>query len=235
MDNIALVTGASRGLGAEVALSLGALGMRVAINYRVNSEAASEVADMLGDSMTIRADVSDPAAVDAMTASVRDHYGRLDVLVINAGITRDALLPRVKETDWDKVMDVNLKGSFNLCRSCVPLMKESDGGHIILISSRSALKGKAGQAAYAAAKAALLGMGVSLARELAQDNIRVNTIIPPYIDTDMGMESEQAMEMAQAQSVLGTIGDTAEVASFIAWLASTERITGQVFTLDSRI
>jgi len=231
----ALVTGGSKGLGAEIALALGGLGMRVAVNYRTDSSAAGEVADMLGDdALLINADVSDLEAAEAMAGMLRARFGGLGVLVCNAGITRDSLLPRATEDDWDAVIGTNLKGCYNVCRACVPLMTE-EGGHIVLVSSRSGLKGKAGQAAYASSKAALIGFGLSLARELAPDNIRVNMVVPPYMDTDMGAEAVKAMDMARGDSLLDAIGDTSEVASFITWLVNTERITGQVFTLDSRI
>ena len=161
-------------------------------------------------------------------------WGRLDLLVNNAGISRDALMPRTTLEDWDAHMDVNLRGPFNMTRALGGLMASNGGGHIINVSSRSAQAGKAGQAAYSASKAALIGFTLSAARELAPAGIRVNAVLPGYLPTDMGRAAPLAMEAARGQSLLGCLGDPQEVASFIGWLAGTSAVTGQVFSIDSR-
>ncbi len=230
---VALITGGSRGLGAEVARAFGRAGYGVAVNYRGHRDGADEVAGSVGgDAAALKADVGSPADVESMAQAIKDRWGRLDVLVNNAGIVRDALFVRQDEADWDEIMRVNLKGCFNVVRACVPLME--GGGHIINVSSRTALAGKPGQAAYSASKAALLGFTRSLAKELAQMGIRVNALMPGYLPTDMGRSARAAMERARGESMLGSLSDPAEAASFVLWLAGTENITGQVFVLDSR-
>jgi 3-oxoacyl-[acyl-carrier protein] reductase len=170
-----------------------------------------------------------------MASEIGGRWGRLDVLVNNAGITRDGLLVMFREDDWDRVQGVNLTGPFLTTRACVPLMEKAGGGHIVNIASRSGTKGKAGQSAYSASKAGLVGLTFTAARELGPGNIRVNAVLPGYLPTDMGASSENAMAMAREHSALGRLADPAETASFIAWLVGTAGITGRVFDLDSRL
>jgi 3-oxoacyl-[acyl-carrier protein] reductase len=232
----ALITGASRGLGAATARTLARAGYAVAVNYLGSEEAARGIVRELGGgAVAVRADVADPAQVRAMVRELEDRWRRLDVLVNNAGVTKDSLLVRLTEKDWDRVIAVNLSGPFHVLREVTPLMVRSGGGHVINIASRSGTKGKAGQSAYAASKAGLVGLTVTAACELGPLNIRVNAVLPGYMPTDMGAGAEDAMEAARAHSALGRLADVEEPASFIAWLAGTEGITGRVFDLDSRL
>jgi len=235
MQRTALVTGGSRGLGREVCLALGRAGYSVAVNYIQADEKARELSGEIGDCLLLKGDVSDPAAVGAMADEVKEKWGRLDVLVNNAGITADSLIVKLKEENWDRVLGVNLKGPFNTIRAFTPLMQESGGGHIVNIASRTAVRGLKGGAAYTASKAALLGLTVSAAQELAEYNIRVNALHPGFMPTDMADLSELAMQTAKEQSLLGRLSEPRDVAAFIMWLLSTTNVTGQVFTLDSRL
>lgn len=232
----ALITGASRGLGAEAALAIAAAGYAVIINYKSDESAASGVARGCGGNAIIhRADVGDPAAVIEMADMIDRKFGRLDAIINNAGISRDSLIIKTSDADWDAVMDANLKGAFNVIKNLSPLMIRSGGGHIINVSSRSGLRGKAGQAAYSSAKAALIGLTVNAALELSVYNIRVNAVLPGYMATGMGRANESAMKTAIDASLLKKPSSPTEAAGFIAWLIGTGAITGQAFTLDSRI
>jgi len=235
MQRTALITGGSRGLGRAVALALASGGYRVAINYLKSDKEAEAVLKSMGEALPLKADVSDSASVVTMASEIKKKWGRLDVLINNAGVTVDTLFVKLKEEDWDRVLGTNLKGCFNTIKAFSPLIKESGGGHIINISSISGTRGKAGQAAYSASKAALLGLTVSAARELSEYNIRVNAVLPGYMPTDMGSGAEKAMDEARKKSLIGKLSDPKEVAGFIAWLAGTESVTGQVFTIDSRV
>lgn len=233
---IALITGASRGLGRELALRLSNAGYRVIINYlRPRGNAEEIVPPDCYDSIAIRADVGDANAVRQMKDTIEDRYGRLDVIINNAGITRDGLLINYSEKDWDEVMRINLKGCYNVIKHLAPLMVDSGGGNIINIASRSGLRGKTGQAAYSASKAAIIGMTYSLARELAPHNIKVNCIIPGYMPTDMGMKSIKALEMAEKESVMNKLTEIGDVALFVEAILRANSITGQVFSIDSRL
>lgn len=233
---VALVTGASKGLGSEIALALGREGYLVVAAYHKDREGAESVVRVIGGgSRVVGVDVSSEREVDALAGDIKKTEGRLDLLVNNAGITSDSLLVRTAPEDWDRVMRVNLLGCANTVRSCATLLNASGGGHVINVSSRSGVIGKAGQAAYSASKAALLGLTMGQAVELAEDNIRVNAIIPGYMPTAMGRGANAAMERAKEDSLLGQLADPEEAASFVVWLASTDRITGQAFGLDSRI
>lgn len=230
----ALITGASRGLGRAIALSLASSGYDLAVNYRASEAEARDVASKAGGrSFAIRADVSDAASVLAMAAALKERFTHLDVLVNNAGISRDALLVKTTEDDWDAVLATNLKGCFNTVRALAPLML--DGAHIINVSSWSGLKGKPGQAAYSASKAALIGLTRTLARELGPDGIRVNALLPGYMPTGMGVAASDAMDAAMKASALGALCDPNEAARLVLWLVGTGSITGQLFTLDSRV
>ena len=236
MVRVALVTGASRGLGREIALALAGRGHAVFVNYLSAEREAAEVVRKAGsDAVAVKADVADPGQVQAMADRISQEAGRLDVIVNNAGVTKDNLLLRQSEKEWDLLLRTNLNGCFHVIRSLAPLMAKSGGGHIVNISSRSGLIGKAGQAAYSAAKAALLGVTRTSAAELAMYNICVNAVLPGYMKTEMGTSAEKAIEAAKEASLLKRLSDTAEVADFIAYLVGTESVTGQVFSLDSRV
>lgn len=229
-----LITGASRGLGREIALTLGRQGYAVAINYYASEKEALELSKSLGNAIAIKADVGDMNQVIEMEKELRKRWGRLDALINNAGIAKDSLLIKTEEAEWDEVIRINLKGAFNTINVLTSLMIESGGGHIINISSRSGLRGKEGQAGYSASKAGLIGLTLSAAKELGRHNIRVNAILPGYMPTRMGLKADEAMRQAKEASLLGRLSDTKEVSGFISWLLQTETITGQVFSLDSR-
>lgn len=232
---VAVITGASRGLGREISVTLSKEGYYVAVNYKGSPGEAEEVVRLAGDrSVAIRADVGSLREVKAMSQEVSKRWGRVDALINNAGIARDGLLINYPEGDWDEVMRVNLKGCFNTVKSFVPLMIQSGGGHIVNISSRSS-RGKAGQTAYSASKASILGLTATLAKELADYNIRVNSILPGYMATGMGEKAKGAMTKAMQESVMGCLSSLEEVSGFVASLLSTKNITGQTFGLDSRI
>lgn len=233
---VAIVTGGSRGLGRETALALGRAGYGVAVNYRINETAAREVAGLIGEhALCVRADVGDAGEVRAMANEVDERFGRLDALINNAGRTTDALLVRTTVDVWDELMAVNLKGPFNTIKSFTPLMKRSGGGHILNVSSYTALKGRAGQAAYGASKAALLGLTRVAAMELAMYNIKVNALVPGYMPTGMGAGSAQAIKRAREESLVGMHSSAADVAGFIVMLMEFEGATGQIFALEGRV
>jgi 3-oxoacyl-[acyl-carrier protein] reductase len=233
-EQVAIVTGGAVGLGREIVVALSRNGCRVCVNYHSSRGAAARLIAELGDkAISAQADVGIRGEVSAMVDKVVDQWGRVDIVVNNAGVTRDALIIKQSEEDWDSVMAVHVKGVFNLIQTCVPHM--NCGGHIINISSYSGLKGKKGQAAYSAAKAALLGLTKSAALELAAHGIRVNAVLPGYMSTGMGSAAAGSLELARGESLLHTLSDPLEVARFIAYLVTTKTITGQIFIFDSRI
>jgi 3-oxoacyl-[acyl-carrier protein] reductase len=211
-------------------------GYSVAVNYLHSEKEAREIALGRGEQvLAVRADVGDPAEVEAMLAGIEEEFGRLDVVINNAGVTKDSLLIRQPEKEWDEVIRTNLTGCFHVIRAAAPLMAKSGGGHIINISSYSGVKGRAGQSAYSASKAALIGLTMTAARELAGQNIRVNAVLPGYMLTEMGAGSTKAMEQAKEESMLHALSDPAGVAQSIFAMAGMDYITGQVISLDSRI
>ncbi len=233
---ICLVTGSSRGLGKAVALAFGREGHRVVVHYRERAAEAEETASLLRESMVLGADVRNSAEVGALVGEVIKKWGRIDVLVNNAGITREALLIRTTERDFDEVAGVNLKGAFNLIRAVAPGMAERKRGHIINISSIAGIRGREGLAAYSASKAALAGLTLSAAKELGAYNIMVNAVLPGYMLTAMGTEAAgKARQAALRDSIVKDFSDPDRVARFICHLSGTTGITGQVFNLDSRI
>ena len=233
---VALITGASRGLGRQIALALSENGYSVSVNYRSSSAKAAQLMETTGrSSVALRADVGDSRQVRAIAEEIKREFGRLDVIINNAGITKDHLLLKQTELEWDSVIRTNLTGCFNVIRTLSPLMIESGGGHIINISSYSGLKGQPGQAAYSASKSALLGLTISAAQELSEYNIRVNAVLPGYMMTEMGAEAQKALEKVKNMSILKKLSQPREVADFILQLVKTENISGQIFNLDSRI
>lgn len=233
-NKVAVITGATGGLGKEIALAFYENRYMVVINYLESEKSAQEIVGAIGDTaMAVKADVSRFEDISKMAEFVYEKWGRADVLINNAGIAKDALLIKQNERDWDRIMGVNLKGAFNTIKAFAPLMR--NGGHIINISSYSGLKGKEGQAAYSASKAALIGLTKTAAIELAEYKIRVNAILPGYMPTKMGISADEALKRAKKASLLNTLSNPKEVARFIIYLAGTENITGQVFCLDSRI
>lgn len=233
---VALITGASRGLGRNIAVALARSGYHIAVNYLSSEKEAEETARRAGGgALPIRADVGDLKQVGEMIALLEGRFGRLDVLINNAGITRDKLLVRQSEAEWDSVLRTNLKGCFNVIRTAAPLMIKSGGGHIVNISSYSGVRGKAGQAAYSASKAAVIGLTYAAASELCVYNIRVNALLPGYLPAGMGPEATAAMEAAKEKSLMRELASPEEASEFVITLLNTEHITGQVFSLDSRI
>jgi 3-oxoacyl-[acyl-carrier protein] reductase len=233
-EKVVFITGATGGLGLPLVRTFADAGWRVAIQYHSAGERASAAAaEYPGRTLTVHAELGDRASVQTAVDSVFAAWGRLDVLINNAGITRDALLVRQQEADWDAVMAVNLTGVFHAIRAAARVM--TAGGSIVALSSYSGLKGKEGQAAYSSSKAALLGLVKTAALELGSSGIRVNAVLPGYLPVGMGPRAEAAMERAREDSALGCLSDPLEAAGFILHLAMMRSVTGQVFCLDSRI
>ncbi len=242
MENIeksALVTGASRGIGKAIALALAAKGYAVALNYAGNAAAAdavkAEIEAAGGKAFTIQGDVSKAEDVDRIFKTVKDEFGGLDVLVNNAGITRDGLLIRMKEESWDAVLDTDLKSTFLTTKAAAQIMMRKKKGAIVNIASVVGLMGNAGQANYAAAKAGVIGLTKACAKELAPRNVRVNAVAPGFIATDMTDVIPEKNKEVMLQSIpLGRMGQAEDVASAVCFLASDDAsyITGQVLKVD---
>ena len=235
----ALVTGASRGIGRAVALCLAAEGARVAINYAGNVKAAEEVKASVeaagGTAILCQADIADSAAVEAMVADVVKEFGAIDILVNNAGITRDTLLMRMKDEDFAKVLDTNLKGVFYCTKAVSKLMMKKRSGRIVNMASVVGLVGNAGQTNYAAAKAGVIGFSKSAAKELASRGITVNVVAPGFIGTDMTAGLPESVKEKMLTDIpLGRMGEPEDVASAVLFLASDQAsyITGQVVNVD---
>lgn len=230
----AVIIGGSGGLGSEVVRAFHDQGWRVAFSHCESRAAAGELAGALGPAVfTVRADITQPREVAAFAEEVRRRWGEVQALVNCAGATRDALLIRQREEEWDTVLHVNLRGVFSTMRAFAPLI--TGGGHIVNVTSLSASSGRRGQSAYGAAKAALIGLTFSAARELAGQGIRVNAVAPGYMATRMGTRAPAAMKNALNESLLSLLSDPEEVARFIVYLVTTRSVTGQLFCLDSRI
>lgn len=233
---VCLVTGSSRGLGKAIALSFGRKGHQVIIHYKDRDDEAGDVASQIKESLTIKADVRNFPEVKNLIDEVIKKWGRIDVLVNNAGITHEALLLRTSENDFDDVIATNLNGPFNFIRAAVPYMMKQKGGHIINISSIAGIKGTAGLSAYSASKAGLIGLTFAAAKELSRYNIMVNAVLPGYMLTDMGIDSSnRAKEKALEESLIKDFSHPENAAGFICYLSETTGITGQVFNLDSRV
>ena len=234
---VALVTGASRGIGRAIALQLAAEGAIVAAAARgANAQAVvDEIVAAGGQATAVPLEVTDADAVVAAVAGVVAAHGRLDILVSNAGITRDQLLLRMKRADWDEVIGTNLTAAFVLCQAALKPMLKQRGGRIIAISSVVGQMGNAGQANYAASKAGLIGFCKSLAREVGSRNVTVNAVSPGFVATDMTKAlSEGSQEQWTAQIPLGRLGTPADIAAAVCFLASDEAsyITGQVLAVN---
>ncbi|MCI7180427.1 MAG: 3-oxoacyl-[acyl-carrier-protein] reductase [Schaedlerella sp.] len=236
---IAVVTGASRGIGKAIALKLASLGASVVVNYNGSEERALQVKAEIEEQGTkasvYQCDVSDFESCETFIQDVIKEYGRIDILVNNAGITKDGLLMKISEEDFDKVLDTNLKGTFNTVRFVSRQMLKQKSGRIINMSSVVGVSGNAGQANYAASKAGVIGLTKSAARELASRGITVNAIAPGFIETDMTeVLSDKVKEACVGQIPLGKFGKPEDVANLAAFLASDEAgyITGQVIHVD---
>jgi len=236
---IALVTGGSRGIGRAVCLKLASMGATVGINFVSNSTAAEETLKQVetigGKGFMTRFDVADAEAVQENIKEIITIHGKVDILVNNAGITRDGLMARMKEDDWDSVLDTNLKGAFLCSKAVMRTMMKQRWGRIVNVSSVVGFVGNSGQVNYGAAKAGLTGLTKSMARELAGRNITVNCVAPGYIVTEMtdGL-TEDVQEALKAQIPMGTLGTPEDVAASVGFLASTDSnyVTGQTLHVN---
>jgi 3-oxoacyl-[acyl-carrier protein] reductase len=235
----ALVTGASRGIGRAIALRLATEGARVVVNYNTNAEAAASVAaeiQALGaQAEVVQGDVAAPTDVERLVRTALDKLGRIDVLVNNAGITRDTLIMRMSEEDWDSVLDTNLKSAFLVTKAALRPMLKQRAGRIVNITSISGVMGNAGQANYSASKAGLMGLTRSTAREVASRNITCNAIAAGVIDTEIWQGVPQAAIDAMLQMIpAGRKGTAEDIAEAVAFFASdgASYITGQVLNVD---
>ncbi|MCM3587152.1 3-oxoacyl-[acyl-carrier-protein] reductase [Mesobacillus maritimus] len=236
---VALVTGASRGIGREIALELAREGANVAINYAGSeakaAEVAAEIKEMGREAIAIQADVSSSESVESMVKQTIEAFGRLDILVNNAGITKDNLLMRMKEADWDDVINTNLKGVFLCTKAVTRQMMKQRSGRIINISSIVGVSGNAGQANYVAAKSGVIGLTKTTAKELASRGITVNAVAPGFITTDMTdqLTEETKSEMLK-QIPLARLGEPIDIAKTVLFLASEDSryMTGQTLHVD---
>ena len=238
-DRVAIVTGGSRGIGRAISLALAGAGATVVVNYRGNTAAAEEtlaaIAAMGGKAIAIQADVANSDDVKRLFSEVNTAYGRIDSLVNNAGITRDTLMMRMKDEDWDAVIDTNLKSQFLTTKAAISPMVRARSGRIINITSVVGLMGNAGQANYAAAKAGIIGFTKSVAREIGSRSVTVNAVAPGFIDTELtAVLSEDMREGLKKQIPLGRLGSPEDVAGLVVFLASDQAsyITGQTFNCD---
>lgn len=242
MENIektALVTGASRGIGRAIALALASKGFAVALNYAGSHDAAEavkkEIEDAGGKAFTVQGDVSKSEDVDRIFKTVKDEFGGLDVLVNNAGINRDALLIRMKESNWDDVIATDLKSDFLTTKAAAAMMMRKRKGSIINISSVVGIMGNIGQANYAAAKAGVIGLTKACAKEMAARNIRVNAVAPGFIETAMTDGIPEKIREGMIASIpMGRMGQPEDIARAVCFLAYDDAsyITGQVLVVD---
>ncbi len=237
---VALITGGSRGIGKAIAKKFAKEGYDIVINYVSESAELGKVKEEMienrnVDILFVKADVTNYNGCEEMIKEVINKFGRIDVLVNNAGITKDGLLMRMKEEDFDKVIEVNLKGTFNVTKNVIPYMMKQRSGKIVNISSVVGIGGNAGQANYAASKAGIIGFTKSVAKELASRNILANCVAPGFIKTDMtDVLSDAVKENINKQIPLNKMGEADEVANAVYFLASEENtyITGQVLNVD---
>ncbi len=239
-NRVVIVTGASRGLGKSIALCFGRSGDRVVVNYLSREQEAAVVVDEIqhlgGESFSSCADVGISVAVDKMISDTVERWGTVDILINNAGMTRDRVVLRMAENDWDDVIATNLSGPFHCVRAAAKVMVKQKQGHIINISSITGIQGREGQANYSASKAGLIGFTKACAQELGRFNIKVNALLPGYIPTDMGEKiSDAVLARILGENALGRISEPDEVADFVYRLSLMNNVSGQVFNLDSRV
>ncbi|KKI92572.1 3-oxoacyl-ACP reductase [Bacillus sp. SA1-12] len=238
-NKVALVTGASRGIGRAIALDLVKNGASVAVNYAGNEAKANEVVDEIkaggGNAFAIKADVGNSEEVTQMVKEVINQFGQLDILVNNAGITRDNLLMRMKDNEWDDVINTNLKGVFLCTKAVTRQMMKQRNGRIINITSVVGVSGNPGQANYVAAKAGVIGLTKTTAKELASRNITVNAVAPGFITTDMTDELSEEMKAEMLKQIpLAKLGEPSDIANIVTFLASdkSKYITGQTMHVN---
>lgn len=235
----AIITGASRGIGKAIALKLASLGANIVLNYRSSEKEAMEVENKIKEMgvevLSIKGDISKLEEVENLVMKAKEKFGTIDIMVNNAGITKDTLLLRMKEEDFDSVIDINLKGVFNCMKSITPIMIRQKHGKIINLSSVVGISGNAGQVNYAASKAGVIGMTKSLAKEVGSRGINVNAVAPGFIETDMTNElGDKFKEEAKKNIPLKRFGKPEDVAEVVAFLASesSNYVTGQVIHVD---
>ena len=235
----AVVTGAAKGIGKAIALKLASLGVNIVLNYRSSEDKAieteKEILSLGVEVLRIKGDISKPNDVENLIDCAKNKFGKIDIMVNNAGITKDTLLLRMKEEDFDSVINVNLKGVFNCLKAITPVMVKQKEGKIINLSSVVGLVGNAGQVNYAASKAGVIGMTKSLAKEIGSRGITVNAVAPGFIETDMtDVLGDRFKEEAKKSIPLKRLGKAEDVAEVVAFLASDSAnyITGQVIHVD---
>jgi 3-oxoacyl-[acyl-carrier protein] reductase len=231
---VVLVTGGARGIGEAISRELARAGARVAVGYRSGQEAADAVAAEIGGT-AIQGNVGDPAEAQAVIERVEGELGDVDVLVNNAGVTRDTLIARMSDEDWEEVIETNLRGTFNTCRAVSRKMLRRRSGAIVNVTSVVGLHGNIGQANYAASKAGIIGLTKALARELGARGVRVNAVAPGYIATALtDVLSEEIRAMILGNTPLGRLGEPVDVAAAVRFLCSDEAafITGEVLLVD---
>ena len=244
---VAIVTGGTRGIGRAIALDLAANGADVALNYRQSADLAAELAETIRGmgpaarsgqgrrALVIQADVSSFGDAQKMVQKVLDEFGRLDILINNAGMNWDGVVWKMSEEQWDRVIEVDLKGTFNYTRAVAPVFRQQGAGKIVNITSINGLRGKFGQTNYSAAKAGVIGFTKACARELGRYSINVNAVAPGLIETEMVQQAPQNVrDMALAEIVLGRLGLPEEVAYVVTFLCTEKarHITGQVIQVD---
>lgn len=235
----AIITGASRGLGKAIALKFASLGANIVLNYRSSEKEAIEVENEIKglgvEVLSVKGDISKLNEVENLVSVAKERFGNVDIIVNNAGITKDTLILRMKEEDFDSVIDVNLKGVFNCLKAITPIMVKQKHGKIINISSVVGISGNAGQVNYAASKAGIIGMTKSLAKEVGSRGINVNAVAPGFIETDMtNALGDKFKEEAKKNIPLKRLGKPEDVANVVAFLASesSDYVTGQVIQVD---
>lgn len=236
---VAIVTGGTRGIGRAIALDLAANGAVVALNYRQSAGLAAELAETIRGmgrrALAVQADVSCFDDAQVMVQQVLDEFGQVDILINNAGMNWDGVVWKMSEEQWDRVIDVDLKGTFNYTRAVTPIFRQQGSGKIVNITSINGLRGKFGQTNYSAAKAGVIGFTKACARELGRYSVNVNAVAPGLIETEMVQEApEQVRETALAEIVLGRLGLPEEVAYVVTFLCTEKarHITGQVIQVD---
>ena len=239
-EKVAVITGGSRGIGKAIAEKLAKEGCSIAVIYAGNADLAQEVCDHAKAACGVKAEsyqcnVADFEAVKETVAKIKAEFGRIDLLVNNAGINRDGLLAMMKESAFDEVIDANLKGTFNMIRQCTPVFMKQRSGRIVNLSSVAGIMGNPGQVNYSASKAGIIGLTKSVARELASRGVTCNAVAPGFVATDMVKEMNADTEALEKQIPLGRMGKPEEIADAVAFLLDADYITGVVLKVDGGI